>query len=111
MKHRYLPDGNCQHMDPPDPPAPTTPEHVLAVDKRLARIEGQIRGLRRMVGEGRYCIDVLMQIQAVQESLKSASALLLEAHLRSCVNEAFNSGSDERKETVLKELAGLLSGK
>jgi len=85
--------------------------HADKVDKRLARIEGQIGGLRRMVGEGRYCIDVLAQIQAVQESLRSTSALLLEAHVRSCVDDAFASRNPARKETVLKELASLLSKK
>jgi DNA-binding FrmR family transcriptional regulator len=108
MKHRHLADG-CHSPEAP-PPSPM-PSHAKSVDKRLARIEGQIRGLRRMVDEGRYCIDILVQIQAVQESLKSTSSLLLENHLRSCVNEAFSHGTTERKEVVLKELSGLLSGK
>lgn len=103
-----LQDGCCR----PEPvSALHAPEHASVVDRRLARIEGQIRGIRRMVGEARYCIDVLSQIQAVQESLKSTSALLLEAHLRSCVNEAFASGKSERQEVVLKELSGLLTRK
>jgi len=87
------------------------PELAQAVDKRLARIEGQIRGIRRMVSEGRYCVDVLSQIQAVRESLKSASGALLEAHLRSCVDEAFESGEPARKETVLRELVDLVAKK
>lgn len=85
--------------------------HSAAIDRRLARIEGQIRGIRRMVAEGRYCVDVLSQVQAVQESLKSASAALLEGHLRSCVDEAFSSGTATRKEAVLKELVGLVARK
>jgi len=108
LKHRTFADG-CHA--PSEPSALALPRHAVAVDKRLARIEGQIRGLRRMVSESRYCIDVLVQVQAVQESLKSTSALLLEAHLRTCVNEALTSGTDERKEAVLKELSGLLAGK
>ena len=107
MKHRHLPDA-CHS---PEPSALRQSDHAKAVDRRLARIEGQIRGVRRMVSEGRYCMDVLAQVQAVQESLKSTSALLLEAHLRSCVHEAFTSGTDARKESVLKELSGLLAGK
>ncbi len=87
------------------------PELAKAIDKRLARIEGQIRGIRKMVSDGRYCIDVLLQIQAAQESLKSASGALLEAHLRSCVNEAFESGKPSRKETVLRELVDLVAKK
>jgi DNA-binding FrmR family transcriptional regulator len=108
VKRSDPPEGCCP---PPESSALRLAEHAAAVDKRLARIEGQIRGLRRMVSEGRYCIDVMVQVQAVQESLKSTSALLLEAHLYSCVNEAFTSGTDERKEAVLKELSGLLAGK
>jgi len=108
LKHRHLADARHRA---PESSALQAPAHAQAVDKRLARIEGQIRGLRRMVAEGRYCMDVLVQVQAVQESLKSTSALLLEAHLRSCVNEAFSNGTDERKEVVLKELSGLLAGK
>lgn len=87
------------------------PDLAQVVDKRLARIEGQIRGIRRMVSEGRYCVDVLRQIQAAQESLKSASGALLEAHLRSCVDEAFESGRPSRKETVLRELVDLVAKK
>ena len=83
--------------------------HADKVDKRLARIEGQIGGLRRMVAQGRYCIDVLSQIQAVQESLRSTSALLLEAHVHSCVDAAFASSDPARKDTVVKELASLMA--
>ena len=86
-------------------------ENSTAIDRRLARIEGQIRGIRRMVSEGRYCIDVLSQVQAVQESLKSTSAALLETHLKSCVDEAFASGVPARREAVLKELVGLVARK
>lgn len=108
MNRHASPEG-CHPV--PETSALRSPDHAKAVDQRLARIEGQIRGVRRMVEEGRYCIDVLGQIQAVQESLRSTSSLLLEAHLRSCVNEAFATGSDARKETVLKELAALLGRK
>lgn len=104
----FPPKKDC--CEPP-PSALQDPPHAKAVDKRLARIEGQIRGLRRMVSEGRYCLDVLGQIQAVQESLKSTSTLLLEAHLHSCVAEAFATGTQERKASVLKELSGLLARK
>lgn len=86
-------------------------EHAKKVDMRLARIEGQVRGLRRMVAEGRYCIEVLGQIQAVQESLRSTSEVLLEAHVKSCVHDAFASGTSERKDEVLKELAKLIARK
>jgi len=93
----------------PVPSALADSSHADKVDKRLARIEGQVGGLRRMVAQGRYCIDVLSQIQAVQESLRSTSALLLEAHVHSCVDAAFSSQDPERKDAVVKELASLMT--
>ncbi len=107
MSPRSAAGAACHHVAG----ALQDPAHSQVVDKRLARIEGQIRGIRKMVSEGRYCIDVLRQIQAAQESLKSASGAILEAHLRSCVNEAFGSGGPSRKEAVLRELVDLVAKK
>ncbi len=109
--NRAAPKSKTAKCCPPVDSALADSTHAQAVDKRLARIEGQIRGLRRMVAEGRYCIEVLGQVQAVQESLRSTSAVLLEAHVRSCVAEAFASGKSTRKEAVLQELVGLLARK
>jgi CsoR family transcriptional regulator, copper-sensing transcriptional repressor len=108
LRTRKPSEPDCHHKTAS---ALTEPDHARNIDKRLARIEGQIGGLRRMVAEGRYCIDVLRQIQAAQESLKSTSAILLEAHVRSCVHDAFSAGQPQRKETVLKELADLIARK
>ena len=55
---------------------------------RLKRIEGQVRGIQRMVDENRYCIDVLTQISAIHESLRKVSEALLRDHLDSCVTNA-----------------------
>jgi len=60
------------------------------VDKRLARIEGQVRGLRRLVAEDAYCCDVLNQISAVTSALNQTAAKLASAHIRHCV-----AGTDE----------------
>ncbi len=62
--------------------------------KRLRRIEGQIRGLQRMVENDEYCIDVLTQISAATKALQSVSLGLLDEHLKHCVTEAITQGSD-----------------
>ena len=63
-----------------------------AVHKRLRRIEGQVRGLQRMVDEDAYCIDVLTQVSAVTRALQGVALELLDAHLEHCVRDAVNAG-------------------
>ena len=63
-----------------------------ALVKRLHRIEGQVRGIERMVEEDRYCIDILTQIAAVKTALEQVGAKLLEDHVTHCVAEALASG-------------------
>ena len=63
--------------------------------KRLRRIEGQIRGLQRMVEEDKYCIDVLTQISAVNSALQSVALGLLDEHLGHCVTQAVAEGGEE----------------
>lgn len=67
---------------------------------RLARVEGQIRGVARMVEDDRYCIDILTQISAINSSMQSIGLLLLEDHIRGCVVGA----SEDEREDRLKEL-------
>lgn len=69
---------------------------------RLRRIEGQVRGLQKMVEEDRYCIDVLTQVAAVKAALESVSLTLLEDHMEHCVAEAILSGDGTEK---VKELS------
>ena len=66
-----------------------------AVQKRLRRIEGQVRGLQRMVDEDAYCIDVLTQISATTRALQSVALELLEDHLGHCVAHAIESGGPD----------------
>lgn len=68
---------------------------------RLNRVEGQIRGINRMISEDVYCDDVLNQISAVQSALTSVSKLLLEAHMKSCVVEQIQEGKTEVIEEVM----------
>lgn len=68
--------------------------------KRLRRIEGQVRGLQRMVEEDAYCIDVLTQVSAVTRALQAVALGLLEDHLGHCVTEAIEQGGPEAKDKV-----------
>lgn len=72
--------------------------------KRLRRIEGQIRGLQRMIEEDRYCIDVLTQVSAATKALHSVALGLLEAHLGHCVASAAAAGGPQA-DTKVKEAA------
>ena len=64
--------------------------------KRVARIEGQIRGIGRMIDEDRYCIDILTQLAAVRSALDALGVELLEHHLHGCVQHAVRSGDGEK---------------
>ena len=68
--------------------------------KRLRRIEGQVRGLQRMVEEDKYCIDILTQVAAATKALQSFSLELLEEHLEHCVVDAARAGGPEAQEKV-----------
>ncbi len=76
---------------------------------RLRRIEGQVRGLQKMVEEQRYCADVLVQISSVQEALRGAGRALLHNHLRHCATEAIRSGDPAKAEAMYDELMDLFS--
>ncbi len=72
-----------------------TPEEREAVLKRLRRIEGQVRGIHRMVEEEAYCVDVLIQIAAARAALDQVGLILLEQHTRGCVARAVREGREE----------------
>ena len=65
--------------------------------KRLHRIEGQVRGIEKMVEDDRYCIDILTQIAAVRTALEQVGAKLLEGHVTHCVADALASGDEQRR--------------
>jgi DNA-binding FrmR family transcriptional regulator len=83
---------------------PAGKDRLLA---RLRRIEGQVRGLGRMVDEERYCPEILAQVAAVQSSLRGAAELLLQDHLRHCVTTALRSGDPLEAESMYRELTDL----
>lgn len=72
--------------------------------RRLRSVEGHVRGVQRMVGEGAYCMDVVNQVLAVQRALKKVSGLVLDQHLRSCVTTAMRGSDSAAREQVLAEL-------
>ena len=88
---------------------------ALAVDpaikernvKRLRRIEGQVRGLQKMVAEDRYCADVMVQISSVQEALRAVARELMRNHLRHCASTAIRA-SDDDAEAMYDELVELM---
>jgi DNA-binding FrmR family transcriptional regulator len=75
----------------------------------MKRIEGQLRGISRMVEENRYCPDVLLQMSAASESIRASARLLLESHLRHCVTDAIRSKDDHRAEEVYAEMSDLFA--
>jgi DNA-binding FrmR family transcriptional regulator len=77
------------------------------VARRLRRIEGQVRGLQRMVDEDTYCIDVLTQISAATRALEAVALELLDAHLRHCVTEAIANGGPEAEAKIAEASAAI----
>jgi DNA-binding FrmR family transcriptional regulator len=95
---------------------PEQPRLAAAVDPdlqdasitRLRRIEGQVRGLQRMVEDGRDCADIRTQISSVQEALRGVGKLLMRNHLEHCVTEALRSGDRLDAEQAYQEVLDLM---
>lgn len=89
---------------------------ALAVDadikdsnlKRLRRIEGQARGLQRMIEEDRYCADIIAQVSSVQEALRGVAKSLMRNHLRHCAAQAIAHGSETEAQVMYDELLELI---
>lgn len=90
--------------------------HAVGVDasikeknlKRLRRIEGQVRGLQRMVEEDRYCADIMTQISSVHEALRGVGRELMRNHLKHCAASAIRSGDPAASEAMYDELIDLM---
>ena len=76
---------------------------------RLRRIEGQVRGVARMVEEDRYCIDVLTQMRAVQAALGKVEQEILREHMKHCVAHALHSGTDTDRKRMIEEVIQVLA--
>jgi DNA-binding FrmR family transcriptional regulator len=75
----------------------------------LRRIEGQIRGVQKMIEEKRYCIDILTQLSSVAGAIKRVEENILNRHLRGCVRDSFTKGSKEDREAKINEVIDVLS--
>jgi CsoR family transcriptional regulator, copper-sensing transcriptional repressor len=84
---------------------PATKERNM---KRLRRIEGQVRGLQRMVEEERYCADIMTQIGSAQEALRSVGRELMRNHLKHCAAQALRSEDPATSESMYDELVDLM---
>lgn len=93
-----------KHMSRPRPD-----DEKQKILNRLKRVEGQVRGIQTMVEEDRYCVDILVQISAIQSALKNTGLTITERHMKHCVTDAINSGdgddSIEELMDVLKQFS------
>ena len=85
---------------------PDTKAKVLG---RLRRIEGQVQGIQRMVEEDKYCVDILLQLTAVEGAVEQVQRLLLGRHIESCVADAIRSGSTRDRQKKVDELLDVFS--
>lgn len=94
----------------------TTERKAIGVDpqikasnlKRLRRIEGQVRGIHKMVEDDRYCADIMIQISAVQEALRTVGRALMRNHLTHCASHALSKGTPEEARAMYDELLELI---
>ena len=100
--------GSLPVVGPGFQAAGVDPELRADALKRLKRIEGQVRGLQRMVEEERYCADILMQIASAHEALRGVGKLLMRNHLEHCVTDALRSGDRLAAERAYAEVLDLM---
>lgn len=79
-----------------------SPEERQSLSNRLKRIEGQVRGVLRMLEEDAYCVDVLTQVSAISSALSGFSRELLASHIRGCVSEDIRAGRDESIDELIE---------
>ena len=94
-------DGNVKHKQRDE-------QEKKALMTRLSRIEGQVRGIRKMVESDAYCPDILIQVSAVNAALNSFNKVLLGNHIRTCVAEDIRAGKDETIDELVKTLQKLM---
>jgi DNA-binding FrmR family transcriptional regulator len=110
LEHSGVEDGVCVHeADFPGRRAVGVDPEIKASNlRRLRRIEGQIRGLQRMVEEDRYCADILTQLSSAQEALRAVARALMRNHLTHCAAYAIRAGSPEERQAMYDELLGMI---
>ncbi|GAA0427922.1 metal-sensing transcriptional repressor [Lentibacillus halophilus] len=86
------------------PVTPRTQDEKDAVVNRLKRIEGQVRGIQKMVEDDRYCVDILVQVSAINAALKKVGFSVAERHTKHCVSDAVQSGNGDEAIDELMEV-------
>ncbi len=90
----------------PDKPRKGTSHAKLR--HRVNRIEGQVRGIGKMIDEQKYCIEILTQMKAIRSALKSLESKILEEHLKNCVKKAVSSGNKKGSEAAIDEILNII---
>jgi CsoR family transcriptional regulator, copper-sensing transcriptional repressor len=103
-----LADCACESMPGGRKAVAVDPAIKEANRHRLRRIEGQVRGLQKMVEEDRYCADIITQVASVQEALRGVARNLMKNHLHHCAAKALESGKKQRTEAMYDELLELI---
>lgn len=75
-----------------------------AIIKRLNRIEGQVKGIQKMVEDERYCVDILVQISAIRSAINRVGNIILENHIKGCVSTSIKEGETQESEELISEL-------
>jgi len=102
------PADNCAHEVPAHKAVGVDPKIRASNLRRLRLIEGQVRGLHRMVEEDRYCADIITQVSAVQQALRSVARALMSNHLTHCATQAIRTGSLQQQQAMYDELLELI---
>lgn len=108
QRRASLADCGCPSTDGGRKAVAVDPALKEANRHRLRRIEGQVRGLQKMVEEDRYCADIIIQVASVQEALRGVARNLMKNHLRHCAATALRSGKKEQAEAMYGELLELI---
>ena len=110
LKHGVLDEVLCAHESDllGRKAVGVEPEIKASNMRRLRRMEGQIRGLQRMVEEDRYCADILTQLSSAQEALRAVARALMRNHLTHCASQAIRTGSAEERQAMYDELLGMI---
>jgi DNA-binding FrmR family transcriptional regulator len=106
--HELIANCACETAADGRKAAGVDPELKESNRKRLRRIEGQVRGLQKMVEEDRYCADIITQIASVQEALRGVARNLMKNHLHHCAAKALRSGKKEEAQAMYDELLELI---
>lgn len=80
-----------------------------ALIKRLKRIEGQVKGVQKMVDDERYCVDILVQVSAIRSAINKVGTIILENHIKGCVSDSLKDGDNHATDDMINELMGTIN--